>query len=258
MKRMPILFVGHGSPMNAIEDNQWSRGFTRLAGLLPTPRAILSISAHWYVPGTFLTGDERPRTIHDFGGFPPELYQQQYPAPGSVELAKRVARLVGEAASLRTDWGLDHGTWTVLKYLRPEADLPVVQLSIDARLPPAGHLSIGQSLSPLREEGVLVLGSGNITHNLRHAFASWQRGDASTPEWARSFDADVAEAVEQHDGAKLARLAESDSGRISHPTPDHYFPLLYAAGAADGRDQAKFPVSGFDMGSLSMRCVLWE
>jgi 4,5-DOPA dioxygenase extradiol len=258
MKRMPILFVGHGSPMNAIEDNQWSRGFTRIAGLLPEPKAILSISAHWYVPGTFLTGNEHPRTIHDFGGFPPELYEQQYPAPGNVALAKRVAKLVGERASLRTDWGLDHGTWTVLKYLRPKADLPVVQLSIDGRLPAAGHLAIGQALAPLREEGVLVLGSGNITHNLRHAFASWQRGDSTTPEWAHSFDADVADAAGQHDGAALAKLAESDSGRISHPTPDHYFPLLYAAGAADARDEVRFPVSGFDMGSLSMRSVLWE
>ena len=258
MNRMPVVFVGHGSPMNAIEDNQWSRGFTALAGLLPRPKAILSVSAHWYVPGTFVTGDERPRTIHDFGGFPPELYQQQYPAPGSVDLAKRVAKLAGENVSLRTDWGLDHGTWTVLKYLRPEADVPVVQLSIDGRLPAAGHLAIGRTLSPLREEGVLVLGSGNITHNLRHAFASWQRGDATTPAWARSFDAEVTKAAEQHDGDALARLAETDSGRISHPTPDHYFPLLYAAGATDARDQVKFPVSGFDMGSLSMRCVLWE
>jgi 4,5-DOPA dioxygenase extradiol len=181
MKRMPVLFVGHGSPMNAIEDNAWSRGFRKLGELLPQPKAILSVSAHWYVPGTFLTGDERPRTIHDFGGFPRELYEQQYPAPGSVELAQRVSRLVGRGASLRTDWGLDHGTWSVLKYLRPEADVPVVQLSIDGRLPPEGHLAIGRALTPLREEGVLILGSGNVTHNLRHAFASWQRGETETP-----------------------------------------------------------------------------
>jgi 4,5-DOPA dioxygenase extradiol len=258
MKRMPVLFVGHGSPMNAIEDNQWSRGFTRLAGLLPDPKAVLSVSAHWYVPGTFLTGNEHPRTIHDFGGFPPELYQEQYPAPGSVELARRVAKLVGEGASLRTDWGLDHGTWSVLKYLRPEADVPVVQLSIDARLRPKAHLAIGRTLAPLRDEGVLILGSGNVTHNLRHAFASWQSGDTDTPSWAQAFDADVARAAGQHDGEALAALAESDAGRISHPTPDHYFPLLYAAGAADERDQVKFPLTGFDMASLSMRSVLWE
>ena len=258
MKRMPVLFVGHGSPMNAIDDNNWSRGFQKLGELIPEPKAILSISAHWYVPGTFVTGDEHPRTIHDFGGFPRELYEQQYPAPGNVELAKRVSKLVGKGASLRTDWGLDHGTWTVLKYLRPKADLPVVQLSIDARLRPAEHVGIGQALAPLREEGVLILGSGNVTHNLRHAFGSWQRGDKETPPWATAFDSEVAKAAEQHDGAGLARLAESDPGRLSHPTPDHYYPLLYTAGAADARDAVKFPVSGFDMSSLSMRSILYE
>ncbi|HEY4885629.1 MAG TPA: 4,5-DOPA dioxygenase extradiol [Myxococcales bacterium] len=258
VERMPVLFVGHGSPMNAIDDNEWTRGFQKLAKLLPEPKAILSISAHWYVPGTFLTGDEHPRTIHDFGGFPRELYEQQYPAPGSVELAKRASKLVGERASLRTDWGLDHGTWTVLKYLRPEADVPVVQLSIDGRLPAAGHLAIGEALAPLREEGVLILGSGNVTHNLRHAFTSWQRGEKQTPPWAAAFDSEVAKAAGQHDGLALARLAESDAGRLSHPSRDHYYPLLYVAGAADSRDTVKFPVSGFDMSSLSMRSVLYE
>jgi 4,5-DOPA dioxygenase extradiol len=258
MKRMPVLFVGHGSPMNAIDDNDWSRGFQKLGELLPEPKAILSISAHWYVPGTFVTGDDYPKTIHDFGGFPRELYEQQYPAPGNVELAKRVSKLVGKGASLRTDWGLDHGTWTVLKFLRPRADLPVVQLSIDARLPAAGHVGIGQALAPLREEGVLILGSGNVTHNLRHAFGSWQSGEKKTPPWAAAFDSDVAKAAEQHDAAALARLAESDPGRLSHPTPDHYYPLLYTAGAADTRDTVKFPVSGFDMSSLSMRSILYE
>ena len=261
MKRMPVLFVGHGSPMNAVDDNQWSRGFHQLGELLPDPKAILSISAHWYVPGTFTTGEERPRTIHDFGGFPPELYEQQYPAPGNAELARRVSKLVSPVAkdaAVRTDWGLDHGTWTVLKHVRPGADIPVVQLSIDARLPPEGHVAIGRALAPLREEGVLILGSGNVTHNLRHAFTSWHRGDTQTPAWARSFDADVASASEQHDAPALARLAASDAGRLSHPTPDHYYPLLYAAGAADERDRVKFPVSGFDMGSLSMRSILYE
>ena len=258
MQRMPVLFVGHGSPMNAVDDNEWSRGFQKLGRMLPQPKAILSISAHWYVAGTFVTGDEHPRTIHDFGGFPRELYEQRYPAPGSVDLAKRVSKLVGRGASLRTDWGLDHGTWTVLKHMRPNADLPVVQLSIDGRLPPAGHLAIGQALAPLREEGVLILGSGNVTHNLRHAFASWQRGETGTPAWAQAFDADVAQAASQHDGASLARLAESEAGRVSHPTPDHYYPLLYAAGAADARDSVEFPVAGFDMGSLSMRSILYE
>jgi 4,5-DOPA dioxygenase extradiol len=253
--KMPILFVGHGSPMNAIEDNQWSRGFRSLADLLPEPKAILSVSAHWYVAGTFVTGDAQPKTIHDFGGFPRELYEVQYPAPGSVELAQRVAKFLG--AALRTDWGLDHGTWSVLVHLRPKADLPVVQLSIDARLPPAEHVELGKALAPLREEGVLILGSGNVTHNLRHAFNAWHHGDTATPPWAKSFDADVSQALEQHDGAALARIVTTAEGRMSHPSPDHYYPLLYAAGAADAKDAVSFPISGFDMGSLSMRSVLF-
>jgi 4,5-DOPA dioxygenase extradiol len=255
---MPVLFVGHGSPMNAIEDNQWSRGFSELATLLPKPKAILSISAHWFVPGTFTTGNERPETIHDFGGFPRALFEMQYPAPGDVALARRTVALIGDGgATLRTDWGLDHGTWTVLHYLRPAADCPVVQLSIDHRLPPAGHLELAKRLSPLRDEGVLILGSGNITHNLRHAMTSLQRGDTSTPDWASRFDTDVAHAIEQHDGDFLAQIASSDIGRMSHPTLDHYLPLLYAFGAAGAKDAIRFPISGFDAGSLSMRSVVW-
>ncbi len=255
--RMPVLFVGHGSPMNAIEDNEWSRGFRSLAALLPQPRAILSISAHWFVPGTFLTANARPETLHDFGGFPEALYQMQYPAPGDVELARRVVRLVGdERAALTTDWGLDHGTWSVLHHLRPAADCPVVQLSIDERLPPAEHLAIARALAPLRDEGILVMGSGNITHNLRHAFGSFRRGDLSTPPWAVAFDADVSRAVEQHDAAHLVRAVESDAGRMSHPTLDHYLPLLYAIGASDPHDAVRFPITGFDLGSLSMRSVV--
>ena len=253
--KMPVLFVGHGSPMNAIDDNRWSRGFQSLAGLLPEPKAILSISAHWYVPGTFVTGEAQPKTIHDFGGFPDELFQMQYPAPGSAALAERVSKLTG--AQARTDWGLDHGTWSVLHHLRPKADLPVVQLSIDARLPSAAHLALGRKLQPLRDEGVLVFASGNVTHNLRHAFTASQHGDTSTPAWAKSFDEEVTRAIGQHDGAALAAIASTPDGRKSHPSPDHYFPLLYAAGAAEADDKVSFPVEGFDMGSLSMRSVIW-
>jgi 4,5-DOPA dioxygenase extradiol len=255
---MPVLFVGHGSPMNAIEDNSWSRGFRSLATLLPPrPRVILSVSAHWFVAGTFVTDNLRPETIHDFGGFPQALFDMEYPAAGDVALARRVVELLGpERASLRGDWGLDHGTWTVLHHMRPDADVPVVQLSIDGRLPPARHLELARGLAPLRDEGVLVMGSGNITHNLRHAMRSFASGDTTTPAWASRFDADVAAALEQHDGAFLARVVESEAGRMSHPTIDHYLPLLYAAGAADARDPVRFPISGFDGGSLSMRSVL--
>jgi 4,5-DOPA dioxygenase extradiol len=255
--RMPVLFVGHGSPMNAIEENVWSRGFRALAATLPPPKAILAISAHWYVEGTFTTANERPETIHDFGGFPEALYRVQYPAPGDPGLARRVVGLVGEdRASLTAEWGLDHGTWSVLVHLCPAADIPVVQLSIDGRLPPVEHLAIGRALAPLRDEGVLVLGSGNIVHNLRHAFSAWHSGDARTPDWARDFDAGIAKALSGHDHDALAHALDSDSGRLAHPTPDHYLPLLYAAGASSPPDVVRFPIEGFDMGSLSMRTVL--
>jgi 4,5-DOPA dioxygenase extradiol len=256
--RMPVLFVGHGSPMNAIEDNAWSRGFRSLADPLPQPKAILSISAHWFVAGTFATGNARPETIHDFGGFPDQLFQMQYPAPGSVDLANRVVRLVGDArAAIRQDWGLDHGTWSVLHHLRPAADIPVVQLSIDARLPPAGPLELARALAPLRDEGVLIMGSGNVTHNLRYAMTRMQVGDTSTPAWASRFDADVERATAQHDGQFLARAVENDAGRMSHPTLEHFLPLLYAIGSSDAADKVSFPISGFDLGSLSMRSVLF-
>jgi 4,5-DOPA dioxygenase extradiol len=255
--RLPLLFIGHGSPMNAIEDNTWSRGFRALGQLLPRPKAILSISAHWFVPGTFLTGNERPETIHDFGGFPDQLFRMQYPAPGNVALANRVVKLLGaDRAAVREDWGLDHGTWSVLHHLRPDADVPVVQLSLDARMPPSGHVALAQSLVPLRDEGVLILGSGNATHNLRYAMSSYQRGDLSTPEWAARFDADVERASLQHDAAYLAKAIETDAGRLSHPTLDHFLPMLYALGASTPSDKVQFPISGFDMGSLSMRSVL--
>lgn len=255
--RMPVLFVGHGSPMNAIEDNVWSQGFRALADLLPRPKAVLAVSAHWYVPGTHLTQNDRPETIHDFGGFPDELYAVQYPAVGDPALAERVVRLLGPSrASLRKDWGLDHGTWTVLRTLRPQADWPVVQLSIDQRLTPEQHLEIGRALAPLREEGVLIFGSGNVTHNLGHAMMSYARRETEPPDWALLFDGDVATALEQHDSAHLAKAVGDDNGRMAHPSPDHYLPLLYCAGAMGAGDSVAFPITGFDLTSISMRAVL--
>jgi 4,5-DOPA dioxygenase extradiol len=254
--RMPVLFVGHGSPMNAIEDNRWSQAFRALGAKLARPKAILCISAHWYVPGTFVTTMEHPETIHDFGGFPQALYDMQYPAPGDPALAQRVIELLGaERTRPSTEWGLDHGTWSVLHHLRPAADCPVVQLSVDKNLPPAKHLELARGLAALRDEQILVMGSGNATHNLRYAMKSIQTGDDSTPAWAASFDADVAKAAEQHDGSFLVRAVETDAGRMSHPSLDHYLPMLYALGASDARDAVGFPISGFDAGSLSMRAV---
>jgi 4,5-DOPA dioxygenase extradiol len=256
--RMPVLFIGHGSPMNAIEDNRWSQAFRALGAALPRPRAILAVSAHWFVPGTLLTSSAHPETIHDFGGFPQPLFDMQYPAPGDLALARRAVALIGPPrAALSAEWGLDHGTWTVLHHLRPAADCPVVQLSLDRRLPFAAHVELGRALAPLRDEGVLVFASGNVTHNLRAAMSAYRTGDTTTPGWASAFDADVARALEQHDTAFLARALESDAGRQAHPSPDHYLPLLYAAGAASEKDTLTFPVTGFDAGSLSMRAALF-
>jgi 4,5-DOPA dioxygenase extradiol len=257
--RMPVAFIGHGSPMNAITDNTWSRGFAAVGAGIPTPAAIVTVSAHWYGPGTWITGNPQPPTIHDFGGFPRELFEIEYPARGDVDLARRISdRLSAHRAALSEDWGLDHGTWSVLRHLRPAADVPVLQVSIDHRLAAADHLAIGRALSPLRDEGVLILGSGNVTHNLRHAFRTMQTGDAATPDWAASFDRDLATALEQRDHDFLARALDRADGKMSHPTPDHYLPLLYAAGATDGDDRVTFPVTGFDLGSLSMRSALFS
>lgn len=254
MPTTPVLFVGHGSPMNVILDNAWTRSFKDLGAALPTPRAILAISAHWYTRGTFVTAGGDPPTIHDFGNFPRRLFEIQYPARGHDELARRVCELlVADKAAPRSDWGLDHGTWSVLHHMYPRADVPVVQLSIDHRRPPAEHLAIGRALAPLREEGVLILASGNITHNLRAAMQWAQSGDGTQQEWALQFDADVARAVEQHDHEFLARAPESPLGRQNHPSLDHYLPLLYAVGAAHEAEAPRFFNPGFDLGSISMR-----
>ena len=256
--RMPALFLGHGNPMNAIEDTPWSRGWAALGKELPAPRAILCISAHWYVRGVYVTGSPAPRLIYDFSGFPPELYRQQYPARGDSALAARTVSLLAKAgieAALRDDWGLDHGTWSVLMHVRPAADLPVLQLSIDRSVPTSRHLELGRALAPLRDEGVLIVGSGNITHNLMHAMR-WDGREQ--PDWAARFDADVTAALEQRDHSFLARALDSETGRRAHPSPDHYLPLLYAVGAAEGGTGATFPMTGFDLGSLSMRSVWLE
>ncbi len=253
--RMPVVFIGHGSPMNAIEDNAWSQAFRSLGEKLPRPRAILSVSAHWYIPGTFVTGNDAPPTLHDFGGFPRALFEMQYPARGDAALARRVSELLARPrGGVSNDWGLDHGTWSVLHHLRPAADVPVLQLSIDRRLPAAEHTAIGRALAPLRDEGILVLGSGNVTHNLGDYFESLQAGRGGTAPWAAAFDRDIAAALEQHDTGALERALTSDDGRKAHPSPDHYLPLLYAAGAADDKDTVTFPITGFDR-SLSMRAV---
>jgi len=257
MMTMPVIFVGHGSPMNAIEDNSWSRAWKDLGKALPRPKAILSISAHWWTRGSFVTVQEAPETIHDFGGFPQQLFDVEYPAAGSPELARRVAELVPEVKAVR-DWGLDHGTWSVLVHLYPEADVPVVQLSLDATLGPAGFATLGQKLSPLREEGILIVASGSLTHNLPDAFARMRGGRNDRADWAVRFDETVARATESRDEDVLFSVHETVDGRKAHPTPDHWFPYLVAYGATSEVDRVSWPVEGLDMGSMSMRAARWD
>jgi 4,5-DOPA dioxygenase extradiol len=257
--RMPVLFVGHGSPMSAIEDNEWSRAFRSLTALVPRPRAILMVSAHWYTDSTLITGNEHPQTVHDFCGFPRELYEVRYPAPGDVELARRVQQLIGvDRAKLNGEWGLDHGAWSVLRWMYPSADIPVIQLSIDSRLAARDHFDVAHALAPLRDENVLVIGSGNITHNLRDMMMRMRAGDATIPDWAKRFDDRLKEILTTRDKAALLELwPKSDDARRAHPTPDHFLPVIYSYAVSDEADSVSFPIEGFDY-SASMRAVLWK
>lgn len=256
-ERMPVLFVGHGSPLHAIVDNVWSRGFRQLGHAVPSPKAVLVVSAHWSTEGTLVTTDARPKTLHDFGGFPRALHEVQYPAPGSPDLAQQLTSILQEhAVRGSADWGLDHGSWSVLRHMYPGADVPVLQLSIDRRLNMKQHFELGRGLSGLRDEGVLILGSGNITHNLADALRRMQSGLLSTPDWALRFDHLVKQALTQRDTRTLlSAQTETADGRLSHPSPEHWLPLLYAYGASDAADAVHFPQEGFDGGSLSMRSV---
>ncbi len=252
---MPTLFLGHGNPMNALHHNAWTASWEAIGRALPVPRAVVAVSAHWYVRGTRVTVDERPKTIHDFGGFPPELYAVRYPAAGDPVLAERIRQLLLPTAVVgATDWGLDHGTWSVLVHLFPKADVPVVQLSIDRTKPPAFHLGLGERLQKLREEGVLVVGSGNLVHNLE-AYA-WGDHSAVPYEWAVSFEQRVREFILTRDHESLADYATlGPDALLAVPTPDHYLPLLYVLGMQREGERVSFPVTGVDGGSISMLSV---
>ena len=254
---MPLsaLFLGHGNPMNAIQENSYTEGWRRIGEGLPRPRSILAISAHWYVPGTGVTVATAPRTIHDFGGFPAELYRVRYPAPGDPLLARRVVALLAPLeVALDEGWGLDHGTWSVLRHLYPEADVPVVQLSIDEAKPPAFHFELGRRLAPLREEGVLILGSGNLVHNL-HAYA-WGRHAPEPYDWAVRFESQARRLLATGDHVPLVDYERlGPDALLAVPTPDHYLPLLYVAGASRPGEPVSFPVEGIDGGSVSMLAV---
>lgn len=260
--RMPVLFLGHGSPMNAIEDNAWRRSWQALGAefgkSLPRPQLVLCISAHWLTDGWWLTGMEKPKTIHDFGGFPQELFDQQFPAPGAPAVAQQIAAGIAQpkVGLDKAQWGFDHGTWSVLKPMFPKADIPVLQLSMDYGRPPAEHFALGQQLKGLRERGVLVVGSGNIVHNLR----ATRRGTSSKQayDWAIEFDARVAGQIEKGDLAALSGFQQmGDVARLAHPTYDHYLPLLHAAGAVDPKEPARFFNAGYQSASISMRSVVW-
>src|SRR3954465_3609286 len=233
---LPAIFFGHGNPMNALLDNEYTRQWNAIGQSLPRPKAVLSISAHWYVPGTGVTVNTAPRTIHDFGGFPQELYQVKYPAPGDPDLAMRGVRLLSPmSVTLENSWGLDHGTWSVLKHVFPEADIPVVQLSLDETQPTIFHFEIGRRLAQLRDEDVLIIGSGNLVHNL-HAYA-WGRHMPTPYDWAVRFETEAKGLLVTGDHKPLVDYESlGREALLSIPTPDHYLPLLYVIGTRQARD----------------------
>lgn len=250
--KMPAIFVGHGSPMNAIEDNEFSRAWEKQAAFLPKPRAILCISAHWETEGTKITAQKYPKTIHDFAGFPRELYAVRYPAPGSPELARDIMESTGYAhISPDSSWGLDHGAWSVLRRMYPEADIPVVQLSLDRTKPPEFHYELGRALRPLRDRGILIVGSGNLVHNLRLVCFEDRAYD-----WALEFDrtASILIASRDHDPLihyeKLGKAAE-----LSIPTNEHFLPLLYILGVQEEGEDARFFAERVTYCSISMRSL---
>ena len=252
---MPAIFFGHGNPMNALTQNAWTEGWSAIGRSIPKPKAILSISAHWYIPALAVTAMERPRTIHDFGGFPRELFEVQYPAPGSPELATRVRQLIGDhVIADDTHWGLDHGTWSVLCHAFPDADVPVVQLSIDESQTAAWHYEVARLLAPLRDEGVLVMGSGDIVHNL-HTYA-WGKHDVGPFDWALRFEEQARKFMLAGEHVPLVNYEGlGRDAQLSIPTPDHYLPLLYVLALQREGEPVTFPIEGFDGGSVSMTSV---
>jgi 4,5-DOPA dioxygenase extradiol len=252
---MPVFFFGHGNPLLTATRNAYTTAWAAVGKAIAHPRAVLAVSAHWYVPATRITGSLQPRTIHDFGGFPPELYQIQYPAPGNPELATEIRDMLAPIpVGIDSSFGVDHGTWTVMRHVFPEADVPVVQLSVSQTKPPQFHYDLGQRLRPLREEGVLIVGSGNVVHNLDKY--AWE-GDSVEPfGWAVRFEKRVKELLASGDDDSLVGYeALGADAMMSAPTPDHYLPFLYALGARVSPDPVTFPVEGIDGGSVSMLAV---
>lgn len=254
---MPVLFIGHGSPMNGIEDNEFSKRWAAMAKEIPTPAAVLVVSAHWFTNGTRITAMDSPPTIHDFGGFPRELYEVQYPAPGNPALAKETSSLIHSAnVELSHDWGLDHGAWTIIRHMYPKADIPVLQLSIDYTKNPQWHYDLAKELYSLRKKGVLILGSGNMVHNLR--MVAWDKLDA--PEygydWALHMNSKFKELIGNNDHRQLINYsALGKEAMLSIPTPEHYLPLLYTLGLKNEKEQVSFFNDKAVGGSLTMTSV---
>lgn len=252
---MPVLFIGHGSPMNGLADNAFTRSLHQLGARLTPPTAIVVISAHWQTAGTQVTTNQRPPTVHDFGGFPQALFDMQYPAPGAPDLAQAIIDHVHDVHGA-ADWGLDHGTWTVLHHLYPQADIPVLQLSLDYTKPLAWHFDFARQLRFLRERGVLLIGSGNVVHNTRLSVPKLRAGDASPFAWATEFDEWVKHKLDQRDFRGLVAYQRAGaSGLLAVPTPDHYLPLLYSAGLALPEEEITYPHEEVSFGGLSMRTV---
>lgn len=256
-ERMPVLFLGHGNPMNAIADNQFTQGFEGVGKTLPRPRAILCISAHWETRGTYVTAMEHPETIHDFGGFPQALFDVRYPAPGSPQLARETSELVKSVAVKPTDdWGLDHGCWTVAKFLFPEADVPIVEMSIDYTQPASYHYALGKELAALRRKGVLIIGSGNSIHNLR--MAAWDK--MMTPgyayEWAETANEKMKNMILEGNHQPLINFdKQGKEFQLAIPTPEHFLPLLYTLGLQEKDEQATIFNDALLAGSLNMLSV---
>lgn len=257
-KKMPVLFIGHGSPMNGIEQNQFSAQWQKLGKQIPRPQAVLCVSAHWLTKGTFVTAMNRPKTIHDFGGFPKELFAVQYPAPGNPELAKETAGLIKRTSvGLDHEWGLDHGTWSVVRHMYPDAEIPVLQLSIDYNKPAQYHYELAKELAALRSKGVLIIGSGNMVHNL--GLVAWDK--MNTPnfgfDWAIEMNAAFKKhIVENNHKALIDYQNLGQAAKLAIPTPDHYFPLLYTLGLQSANDTVEFFNDQLVAGSLTMTSVL--
>lgn len=256
MSKMPVVFIGHGSPMNAIEDNIFTNNWRDIAQKIPKPKAIIAFSAHWYTKGTKIMNEENPKTIYDMYGFPEELYEIIYNSPGDPKLAEYSKSLISMNSQYDDSWGIDHGTWSVLVHMYPNRDIPVFQISIDATAPPEIHYKIGQELKSLRDQGVLLFGSGNIVHNLR--MIDWNMKESGF-NWAYEFDNYIRKNIENKNHENIINYSSlGESAKLAVPTPDHFYPLFYTLGATDTEDKISVYNNSCTMGSLSMTSYLFE